>query len=117
MALETELITLLLAQCPRAYPDLAPNNTALPYVTWQGLGGESLRMLDNTAGDKRNTLMQVSVWHKSRAQALALARTIEDAVCASAAFISRPEGEPISTIDPVTQASGCVQRFSIWSAR
>ena len=78
--MEADLNTLLKAICPRVFPDVAPSGTALPYVTWQGLGGESLSFLDNTTGDKRNTLMQISVYSSTRLQALQLVRQIEDAM-------------------------------------
>ena len=72
MSLESDLSTLLKTVCPRTFPDVAPSGTAAPFIAWQALGGESLRYLDNTAPDKRNTYMQVSVYSKTRAEALAL---------------------------------------------
>lgn len=117
MSLETELFDLLKVHCPRVFPDVAPAGTARPYVTWQGLGGRSLRFLDNTAGDKRNTLMQISVWSTTRTEANALIRAIEDAICASGGLIATPEGEPLSTYEPDTQLYGSIQRFSIYSNR
>lgn len=117
MSMESDLATLLKGICARTYPDIAPEGTTTPYITWQGLGGESARFLDNAAADKRNTLMQINVWSKTRLEALTLIRQIEDAICASAAFVGRPQGEPMSTYEPDTLLYGCVQRFDIWSAR
>lgn len=117
MSMETDLNAMLKAICPRTFPDIAPEGTATPYITWQGIGGESLRNLDNTASDKRNTLMQVNVWSKTRLEALTLIRQIEDAICASAAFVGKPQGEPMSTYEPDTLLYGCMQRFDIWAAR
>ena len=117
MSMETDLVTLLKTICIRTHPDIAPANTATPYITWQGIGGESLRNLDNSAADKRNTLMQVNVWSKTRLEALTLIRQIEDAICASAAFVGKPQGEPMSTYEPDTLLYGCMQRFDIWAAR
>lgn len=115
--MEADLNTLLKAICPRVFPDVAPSGTALPYVTWQGLGGESLSFLDNTTGDKRNTLMQIGVYSSTRLQALQLVRQIEDAMRASAAFVCKPTGEPLSTYELDTLIYGALQRFEIWSAR
>lgn len=115
--MEADLNTLLKAICPRVFPDVAPSGTALPYVTWQGLGGESLSFLDNTAGDRRNVLMQVNVWASTRLQALQMAREIEDAMRASSAFVASPLGEPLSTYEPDVPVYGTLQRFSIWAAR
>ena len=52
MALETDLMTQLRAECPRVHVGTAPYGTQQPYVTWQHIGGESLRYTDNTAADK-----------------------------------------------------------------
>lgn len=117
MTMEADLNTLLKTKCSRVFPDVAPSGTALPYVTWQGIGGESLSFLDNTAGDKRNTLMQVNVWASTRLQALQLIREIEDAMRASGAFVASPLGEPLSTYEPDVPVYGTLQRFSIWAAR
>jgi len=117
MSMEADLFALLQTLCPRVYPDVAPAGTAPPYVTWQGLGGRTLRYTDNTAANKRNTLMQVNVWSLKRSEANALIRSIEDALCASSAFVVEPEGEPLSTYEEETLLYGCIQRYSIYSAR
>lgn len=117
MSMESDLVTLLQTVCPRVFPDVAPANTAKPFVTWQPLGGESLRFLDNAAPDKRNTYMQVSVYGTTRLEALNLIRAAEAALCASPAFIVKPQGEPISTYEEDTTLYGAMQRYSIWAAR
>ena len=117
MTMESDLNTLLKTKCPRVFPDVAPSGTALPYVTWQGLGGESISFLDNTAGDKRNVLVQINGWSSTRLQALQIARDIEDAMRASAAFVASPLGEPLSTYEPDVPVYGTLQRFSIWASR
>lgn len=113
MTMESDLSALLKTICPRVFPDFAQVNTTLPYMTWQALGGVTMRMLDGSAGDKRNTYMQISVWAKTRAEALALIRSVEPAICS--AMIAQPEGEPVSTYEFDTLLYGCIQRFSIWS--
>ena len=117
MSMESNLSALLKTVCPRVFPDVAPEGTAAPYVTWQGLGGESIRFVDNTDGGKRDTLMQVSIWSNSRMEALTLIHQAEDLMCISSAFQCRPEGGPISTYEPDTQLYGCIQRFSILAAK
>ena len=117
MTMESDLQTLLAGICPRTFPDVAPSGTVAPWVVWQGLGGDSLRMLDNTAADKRNTLMQISVYSKTRLQALQLIRQIEDAITASMPLIATPLGEPASTYEDDTKLCGSIQRYSIWAAR
>lgn len=115
--MESDLSGLLKAICSRAYPDIAPAGATAPWITWQGIGGESARFLDNTAAGKRNTLMQISAWSKTRLEALALIRQVEDSLCASALFVATPQGEPLSTYEPDTQLYGCIQRFDIWATR
>jgi hypothetical protein len=117
MSMESDLNTLLVALCPQVFPDVAPEGTALPYVTWQELGGQTMRALDNTALDKRHTYLQINVWDATRAGALTLIRAIEDALCASAAFTARPEGEPLSMYEPDTYLYGSLQRFGVYAAR
>ena len=43
MSMESDLVSLLKVICVRTYPDIAPEGTAVPYITWQGIGGDSLR--------------------------------------------------------------------------
>lgn len=117
MTMESDLFGLLSAACPRVYPDVAPIGTALPYVTWQGIGGSTLRFTENTPADKRNTLMQVNVWSATRLEANALMRQIEDALCASALFTVDPQGEPMNTYEEDALLYGSLQRFSIYAAR
>jgi len=115
--MEAALQTLLLTACPRVFPDVAPNGTAKPWVTWQALGGESLGYLDNTAADKRHTLMQVSAYATTRMQSLQIIRDIETLMRASAAFIASPQGEAISTYESDTLLYGSIQRFEIFATR
>jgi hypothetical protein len=117
VSMESDLQTLLATICPRTFPDVAPSDTAAPWVVWQGLGGASLRFVDNTAGDRRNTLMQVAVYAKTRLQALQLIRQIEDAITASMPLIATPQGEPASDYESDTLLYSSKQRYSIWAAR
>lgn len=117
MSMESTLDALLKTVCARVFPDVAPAGTATPYATWQGIGGETIRFIDNTAGGKRDTLMQVSIWSKTRSEALTLIRQIEDLLCASSAFQCRPEGESVSIYESDTLLYGSIQRFSILASR
>ena len=117
MSMEADLVALLQTKCAQVFPDVAPAGTAKPYVTWQGIGGESMRYVDGAAADKRNTLTQINAWATTRLEALTLIRQIEDALCASVSFAATPQGEALSTYEEDTQLYGCIQRFDIWSAR
>lgn len=117
MSIETQLYGTLAALCPRTFPDFAPVGTQRPYITWQVIGGLSLRYVDNAAADKRNSIVQVNVWADTRLQAAALARQIEDALCAASLFTATPQGEPISDFDADVPVYGTQQDFDIYSTR
>ena len=117
MSMEADLVNLLKTVCPRVFPDVAPSGTVAPFIVWQCLGGESLRFVDNTAPDKRNTYMQISAYSTTRLESLNLIRAAEEALCASPAFVAKPQGEPIATYEDDTALYGAIQRFSIWANR
>ena len=117
MSLETDLITILQAQCPRVYPSSAPYGTPVPYVTWTHIGGQSMRYMDNSPSSKRNVYLQINVWAATSAQAVHLARQVEDALCASTVLQVTPQGEPVAGFDDDDELRGTVQSFSIWGDR
>lgn len=120
MSMETDLPALLQSVCTRVYPGVAPNGAAMPYATYQLIGGESLVFLDNTPGDKRNSLVQINVWSTRFIEAISMIRQIEDALRAAPAFTVRSQGEPMALPpeqDPAQTRYGVLQRFSIWAAR
>ena len=118
MSYEADLYALLKGLVGnRMIPDVAPIGTAHPYITWQAVGGQSLRFLDNTAGDKRNTRLQINTWAKTRPEATAIARQIEDALCATSLFTATPLGEAVSDYDSETKTYGAMQDFSVYSTR
>ena len=108
MSMESDLHTLLKTICPRVFVKVAPYGTAKPFVTYLGFGGESLRFLDNTAPDKRNTAVQISVWSTTEKEALSMIHAIEEALCLSATFAASPMGEssPGDDEDPAVFLSG-----------
>jgi len=115
--MESDLVALLKTLCPRVFPDVAPYETPTPYVTFQHIGGEPLRYVENTPTGIRHTMVQINVWSATRAEALTLIRAIEEALCASTAFTARPDSEPIGDVDGDTDRRGCLQDFSIWGPR
>lgn len=117
MSMESDLTVLLLAVCPRTFPDVAPLGTAAPYVTWQGQGGSTVYYTDNTPADKRNPYLQVNVWGRSRLEALTLIHQVEAALAAATVFTATPEGEPMSTYERETGLYGSIQRFDMWATR
>lgn len=116
MSIESDLVALLKAINPRTYPDVAPEGTATPYVTWQQIGGEPVRYMDNTS-DSRYPLMQINVWSQTRIESSTLIQQIEDAMCAAVGFQAAPQGEPISRHEPDTGLYGSIQRFDVFGPR
>jgi hypothetical protein len=115
--METDLVALLKTLCPRVQPMTADLSTARPFVTYQHIGGQSLRYMDNTAADKRWTLIQINVWAGTSAEGLTLIRAIEEALCASNAFTAEPQGEPIAEHEPELRLYGFMQDFSVLADR
>jgi hypothetical protein len=117
MSMEQALEALLQVRCPRVYQVIAPPRSVRPYVTWQPIGGKTLRAVENTPLDKRNTLMQINAWADKSSDARDLIRQIEDDLCASAAFVVEPQGEAMADYEEDTKLYGALQRFSIYAAR
>ena len=117
MTVETELSAALAVLCPRVFPVSADFGTQAPYVVWQHVGGQSLRFLDNTAGDKRNSFIQITAWAATSKAAFGLARAIEEALCESAVMQVAPQGEPVDAYDDGNHLRGALQTFSIWATR
>lgn len=115
--MESDLTTVLRGVCARTFPDFADINTALPYITWQLIGGTPLRHVDGSAQDKRHSMLQVNVWAATRAESLTLIRAVEEALCGALAFTARPDNEPTADADADTRRYGCMQDFSVWSSR
>ena len=111
--MESDLVALLEAICPRVSPDVAPLSTQRPYITYQQIGGRSLRWLDNTASDKRHALMQINVWHSQSMLATDMAHAIEDSLCATSAFVATPQGEIQTTYEHDLELYGTIQTFGI----
>lgn len=117
MSMETSLVAILKTVCAKTYPDVAEDGTTPDYVVWQAIGGTTLYFGDNTAADKRNTLIQIDVWSLTRSGATTMIRAIEDALCESPAFTASPIGEASSDYDPDVKWYGSMQRFDVWASR
>jgi hypothetical protein len=117
MSLETNLYAALSGLCDRVYPDIAPNNTSLPYITWSQVGGDVLQPLANQLADKRNARVQVNVWAKTRAEAVELMLDSEQALIESEDFIAVQQGAAVSSYSEDDDIRGMFQLFSIWADR
>lgn len=119
MSLETAVVAVLQAQCPRVYPANAPLDTPRPFVTWDHIGGDPLRYIDGTAATNRMALLQINVWAATKAQALSLGLAIEDALCTAPAFSASPNVAPQGRFEDAVEPPlyGSVQDFTVLGTR
>lgn len=120
MSLETDLVTLLQAQCPRVFPSGAPVNTTRPFVTWEHIGGDPLRYIEGTAATQKLAILGISVFSSSKSEAMSLAAAIETAICTSTAFSGRPSnglprGDHSDDVEPAIYWT--TQEFEVLGAR
>jgi hypothetical protein len=118
MTVEASLYTALSPLVAgRVYPDIAPAGVALPYITYQQVGGVALAYLDKTPADRKNGRLQINVWAATRAESTALILQAETALTASTSFQASPIGAHANDYEQDTKYYGALQDFSIWSAR
>lgn len=117
MSLETSLYAVLYSVGTRVYPDVAPANASLPFMTWQQIGGVAPTYLERVAVDARHAMVQVNVWAKTRAEANTIAQQVEAALTTANTLQASPIGAFIATHDEETNEYGTTQDFSIWSTK
>ena len=98
----------------RIYPDVAPDLTPRPYITYIKVGGQAVNFLDPTIPAKANSRFQVNVWADTRAAAAALAKQVEDTLRTTIALRTHVEGEPTAIYEDLTKLRGTIQDFSFW---
>lgn len=98
----------------RVYPDVAPEGTTRPFITYQQKGGSPVNFLGAESSNKKNARFQINVWSDTRIEASTLIRQIEDLMVTSPLF-GKIEGGAIATYDDVTKSRGTMQDFSFWS--
>lgn len=99
----------------RVFPDVAPGETARPYITFQAVGGQAVNFTDRTAPSKQNARMQINVWADSRLAASELGAQVEGALRAASTMQTEVIGARVATYDEETQLRGTRQDFSIWA--
>lgn len=115
MSAETFLYTTLQALVSgRVYPDVAPLDAALPYVTYQQVGGAPVFFLENDLPSKTHGRFQINSWAGTRLAATDLARDVEAALFAEGV---RPMGDLVAARDETNDAYGAMQDFSVWTDR
>ena len=97
----------------RVYPDEAPLGAALPFITYQQIGGQPLNFVAGVP-DKRNGRFQFDLWAGSRKEAAALIRQVEDTLRADQTLLADTMTGALATREPQTNLYGYTQDFSIW---
>ena len=96
----------------RIFPDIAPQGTPRPYITYQSVGGRPTATLDGP-DETRNCRMQINVWADKRKDASATMERVIGALCGDA-IAAFPLGEPASVFEEDTKLRGSTLDFSIW---
>ncbi|MBR8219798.1 DUF3168 domain-containing protein [Burkholderia vietnamiensis] len=96
----------------RCFPDVAPEGTARPYITYMAAGGQSANYLDDTVA-LQNSRMQLNVWADDRAGASRLMQAVI-AVLTGPPINATSIGAPASVYEADTKLRGSRLDFSIW---
>lgn len=99
----------------RVFPDVAPEDTLTPYITYQAVGGEPVNFLSGEAPGKANARMQVNVWASTRIEASELGAQVEDVMRAAVNLQPEVLTGRVATYDETTTYRGTMQDFSLWS--
>jgi hypothetical protein len=94
------------------FPDLAPAQTAPPWITFQSVGGQAFNNLDGTTPGLRNARMAIKVYSRSRTEANAVLEQCFQAL-ANPVVKAVPIGAPISTFETDTLLYGSSLDFSL----
>ncbi len=101
----------------RMFPDVAPEGTARPYITYQQVGGRVFLYVEGTLPDAKNGRIQFDVWADTRIAANALALQVEGVLVAIPTLQVEPLSAYVCTHEKDTGLYGTMQDFSITSAR
>lgn len=112
--IEPSIVTALGALVSnRVYPDVAPAGVALPYITYQQVGGEAVSFIEATKPSKKNARIQINVWSTTRSEAMNLIRDAEDTLILATLY-GEPQGAAVARYDEDAKLYGAMQDFSFW---
>lgn len=98
----------------RRFPDVAPQGTETPFITYQVVGGEPINFVSGDVPEKTNTRMQVNVWAATRLEASELGAAVESAVRAALGLQPEVLTGRVATHDELTDLKGTRQDFNIF---
>jgi len=114
MSLESQIFDALKGLVAnRVFPDVAPD-AALPYVTYQQVGGEAINFTDGAVPDRSNARIQINVWAATRADASRIGAEVEIAIRGAGALQPTVLSARVALYDDATKARGTMQDFSLW---
>lgn len=118
MTVETDIKTLLNSLVSsRVFPDVAPNDTARPYITYTQVSGRAVSFMDNTLPSKKHGRFQVNVWSATRMEAASIILAVEAAFAGATAFQASAEAAAEYEYEDTLEYYGARQDFSVWSNR
>lgn len=102
----------------RVFPDVAPEKTATPYITYQAVGGAPVNFLSGGQPDKQSVRMQVNCWagagSGARIEASELGAQVELAMRAAIELQVEVATGRVATFDETTGYRGTMQDFQIF---
>jgi len=98
----------------RVFPDVAPEKTETPYITYQAVGGAPVNFLSGDQPDKQPVRMQVNCWASTRIEASELGAQVEQAMRAAIALQVEVDSSRVATFDETTNYRGTMQDFQIF---
>lgn len=114
MSVESDLVALVAPLLAGGiWPDTADAGTAMPYATYQQVGGPTVDPINGADPGLYAARIQINVWAATRKQANEKMRAIELALRAQP-FSARPIGAFIADFNEVTHARGAMQDFEVW---
>lgn len=119
MSFEAVIGERLRALCAgRAWPDFRPHgvSVALPFCTWQQVGGQVVSFLEGGHPGMRNARIQVNTWDSTRLGANNLMRAIEVEILGTRTLQATAIGALTATYDQAVKLYGARQDFSVWLA-
>lgn len=118
MSLESTIYDALQALVDgRVYPEVAPEESAIPRIVYQQVGGMGFAYQESTLPDHENVRLQIVTWGDDRENVTALAKLVEAAILAAPALQATPLGNRTSLYEEDTRLRGALQQFSIWAPR
>lgn len=98
----------------RVFPDVAPEGTPVPYITYQAVGGMPINFVSGETPTKQPVRMQVNVWALGRIEASVLGAQVENALRDATELQVEVLTGRVATYDEATKRRGFMQDFQLF---